>query len=287
MDIEGLNKTQFVFLVLLITFVVSIASSIMTVSLLQRAPDAVTQTINRIVERTVEKAVPGSTVTKEIKVVVKEEDLMVDAVSKNKARTVSIIKGQLEGTTTPKNILGYGFLAAKNGVVVFDAGSVEPGIEAGYSVVFGDGRVYPAVWKDTNDARVGTLYITPKDKKGFVVDPVLFADASKINPGQKVISLAQAGNIIRQGIVSSVKSIPGDTKESKPTMVVRTSLTAGDEDTGAPLVDLDGNVLGMMLSGRSNIVTSDDILSLIANNAPNASSATSTATGQVATPPLF
>lgn len=55
MEIKELNKTQLILLSLLITFVVSIATGIVTVSLMQQAPKSVPQTINNVIQRTIEK----------------------------------------------------------------------------------------------------------------------------------------------------------------------------------------------------------------------------------------
>lgn len=65
MDIKELNKTQLILLTLLITFVVSIATGIITVSLMQQAPKSVPTTINNVIQRTIEKVttVPAPTPT--------------------------------------------------------------------------------------------------------------------------------------------------------------------------------------------------------------------------------
>ena len=57
MDMEHLSKSQIVLLTLLVSFVTSIATGIVTVSLMDQAPPAIAQTVNRIIERTVEKVV--------------------------------------------------------------------------------------------------------------------------------------------------------------------------------------------------------------------------------------
>ena len=99
MELEELNKTQIVLLTLLVSFVTSIATGIVTVTLLDQAPPAVTQTINRIVERTVERVVPASpsspsiiTTEKETTIVVKEEDLITESIERNKQYLVRLVR---------------------------------------------------------------------------------------------------------------------------------------------------------------------------------------------------
>ncbi|MBK5215789.1 MAG: hypothetical protein JJE53_03215 [Candidatus Pacebacteria bacterium] len=55
MDIKELDKKQLILLTLLITFVVSIGTGIVTVSLMNQAPEIVPQTINNVIQRTIEK----------------------------------------------------------------------------------------------------------------------------------------------------------------------------------------------------------------------------------------
>jgi len=58
MDIKDLNKSQLVLLTLLVSFVVSIATGITTVALMdQNQVKTVPQTINRVIQRTIERVV--------------------------------------------------------------------------------------------------------------------------------------------------------------------------------------------------------------------------------------
>src|SRR3989338_8018073 len=92
MDIKDLNKAQLILLAILLSFVTSIATGIVTVTLMQQAPASVTVPINRIIQQTVEKIqqVEGKTTVNTI--VVKEEDLVVDAIAKNQSAVFTITK---------------------------------------------------------------------------------------------------------------------------------------------------------------------------------------------------
>jgi hypothetical protein len=96
MNLEELTKSQIVLLTLLISFVTSMATGIVTVSLAEQGVSPVTNTVNKIVERTKEIVVkvedPSSPVIIEKEVVVQEQDLVASAIAKNKNTAVAIYK---------------------------------------------------------------------------------------------------------------------------------------------------------------------------------------------------
>lgn len=57
MDLNDLNNHQFILLVIMVSFITSMATGIVTVTLMDEAPPNVIKTVNRIVERTVETVV--------------------------------------------------------------------------------------------------------------------------------------------------------------------------------------------------------------------------------------
>ena len=86
MDIEELTKSQIVLLVVLISFVTSMATGIVTVSLMDQAPTSVAQTVNRVIQQTIkEVASPGQTATVELPaktIIVNDTNTIADAVQK-------------------------------------------------------------------------------------------------------------------------------------------------------------------------------------------------------------
>src|SRR3989344_6281491 len=122
MDLEHLNRAQIILLTLLVSFVTSIATGIVTVTLLDQAPKGVTQTINRIVERTVERVVPEVSTSqvatvKETTIVVKEEDLITDSIAKNQGTLVRILARPVALPDVPSDVVGVGIVLNTEGLV--------------------------------------------------------------------------------------------------------------------------------------------------------------------------
>src|SRR3990167_3092076 len=115
---EELNKNQLILLTLLVSFVTSIATGIITTSLLQQAPPGVTQVINRVVEKTIEQVATegGKEIIREVTVVVKEEDQVVDAIAKNSKSIARITDNAFSDGV--QLFYGIGILVDKDGIVV-------------------------------------------------------------------------------------------------------------------------------------------------------------------------
>src|SRR3989344_2251783 len=125
MDVKDLNKTQLILLAVLLSFVTSIATGITTVTLMQQAPASFTAPVNNVIRQTIEKIqqVEGKTTVQTV--VVKEEDLVVDAIAKNKSSTFIVTKDtqDVEGNKIEVSA-GRGFVISKDDVVVADASLV-------------------------------------------------------------------------------------------------------------------------------------------------------------------
>jgi|TARA_Y100000310_G_scaffold267929_1_gene280281 S1-C subfamily serine protease len=269
MDLEQLTKGQIILLTLLVSFITSIATGITTVTLLDQAPPAVTQTINRVVERTVERVVPDKTqqgasvITKEVTVVVKEEDLITDSIEKNSASLVRI--NQAGGEDGAEGVfLGMGFLVSADGFLVTDGLLVA---QDGVYVVATQSGTHTArvVSQDENDS-VALLQIEPKEAvegeenthEEFV--PVTLSDHSALKLGQTVMALGGKNRTqVATGIISGLEfddvvissEEDGEVVEETISVLatIETTISLGNVLSGSPLVNIFGEIIGVQSGG--------------------------------------
>lgn len=250
---EHLNKNQIVLLTLLVSFVTSIATGIMTTSLLQQAPVEVTRTINRVVEKTIEKvatADPTSNSSKEVTtVVVKEDDMVVSAINKNLKSIVRIKERDTIIDVT--SFYGMGFVVSKDGTIATDKKTINPNNI--YIAIFGDGTEFilaPIGMEKKTNFILFKANITDKSKSKYEFIPVTFASAEP-KLGQTVVSLGgDISNAISVGrIISFITKESGTgTSTVKYISSIETDVSSKDLVTGGPLFDLSGNVMGIRTS---------------------------------------
>lgn len=113
MDVKDLNKSQLILLAILLSFVISIATGITTVTLMEQAPSSVTIPITKVVRETVEKVVPEGVNTTKDNLSPEERKLLED-LKAIKPLTVSLY---LKGETEDK-LLGTGLFLGDNKVVI-------------------------------------------------------------------------------------------------------------------------------------------------------------------------
>jgi len=294
---ESLNKQQLILLALLVSFVTSIATGIVTVSLLDQAPPGVTQTINRVVERTIEKAVTvpnqaAAVVTKET-VVVKADDLVIDAIAKNTRSIVRIREITGEGEGKKETFAGLGLIATKDGFIVSDLSIVyrkddESGnpIPESYIGVFPDGRTFSLniTLSDQDSGLLVFQAVLPDaEKTTYAFTPPRFASA-ELKLGQAVVSIGgDDSNAVSTGIISNLieRSVPpvqgstsatstesSDKAAQKILSAVKTDIRSPDQVLGSVLLNLSGEVIGMsagkVSTTRTVFVPIQKILTVVA-----------------------
>ena len=212
MDIEHLTKHQIVLLAFLVGFVTSIATGIVTVSLMDQAPPSVTRTINQIVERTVEKVVPAAvpasqgaaaaaaTVTKETTVVVKNDDLVAQSIATVQKGIVRIIS--LNDRTV---LVARGVVVDANGIVLSDRGALEPLGTINFEAILPGGEHVAAVMRipiGTSTIAVLDLQMASSSGKVAVV-PI--AQAGKLQLGGSIIRIGGSGSdTVGTGVIAKL-----------------------------------------------------------------------------------
>jgi len=309
MDIEDLNKTQIILLVLLVSFITSIATGIVTVTLLDQAPPGVTQTINRVVEKTVQVITPTETREREIvreTVVIKEEDLIVQAVKKNSTNVVRIGLEKSQGfrligigdESIPDIFkpLGTAFVITSSGILVADSSTLKG--NKNYIVKTKAGDLFEteilsrneeislvllqlravAGQEQTGDSSEDNIAPDGSDEPKISIPPSLppfsnitFAGGSSVDIGQTAIAIGLDDTIsILLGIVSSIDTIilPSPEDESvknREIISIYTSIDTSSSYFGGPLIDTDGDVVGINVSNtnKNRAIPSSRVLKML------------------------
>ncbi len=232
----------------------SIATGIVTVSLLDQAPAGVTQTINRVVEKTVEKIVPitqpAAVITKEIQVpvVVKEGDLVIQAIEKNAKSLVRI--QEIEPETKNLSFKTLGIVVSKDGLILAPRDFYQEGKK--YSATFADAKLLTLEYVDTKEERDIVLFRATSSEK-YTFTSAVFSNSDALKLGQTVVALGgdEARNSVGVGVISGIaeKSLPQDGSveqvQKKFRSVIETTLPLKDKSSGFYLLDLSGAVIGL------------------------------------------
>jgi hypothetical protein len=222
MNIEELSKSQLILLTILVNFVTSVATGILTVSLLDHAPAFVTQTVNRVVERTIE-TVAAAAPAAIIQPAPSNQELVTSAIGAAATRAVAIYSADT-GTSTPA--LSIGTYLPKTRAVATAAQDILP---KEVLIEFTNGSFVPASL--AHQGKGIYIYgfadgaVLPK-----MTSPALVA-SSDLKLGETVLALGSDGSA-STGIVSRVS-----------TKGVQTTLP--DIGTGSAAVDLSGNLVGI------------------------------------------
>ncbi len=245
MNLEDLSKTQLLLLTVLVNFVTSIAVGVLTVSLLDQAPPTITQTVNRIVDHTVETITPATPIQAIIPpapqpttVVIHDEDLLTAALAANTARTVSIYA---HSTSTQPIAVGA-FLPTAHAVVTVTA----YGLPREAIIVFADGSSAPASLSRSGSTL--TIYgFADTAHLPKVANPLLVAK-SDLKQGQSVLAVGLGGSALT-GIVSKIDED------------IHTSLT--NVTLGSAAVNSSGNIIGIAIDPYGTFASADKITGLL------------------------
>ncbi len=272
MDIETLTKSQIVLLTLLVSFVTSIATGIVTVSLMDQAPPVIPQTINRVVERTVERVVPQeaqmatTVITQEKTVTVKETDLIAQAVSRVRASAVRLhaFNDGVAGEFISRAIVvadGY-IVAQANGLTI---GSL-------YGVPIGDKVTTAKVL-----AIDGAYNVALLESDTATLSPAAFG-TGPVTLGQSVVGISGTSGVkVVSGIITSLAE--GEAKYPAFEVNIEESTLV----PGAILANSDGAILGMYTGKKTDIVPAGALIEIMKSLSSNSGVSATSTVGQVET----
>ncbi|MBX4209399.1 S1C family serine protease [Candidatus Parcubacteria bacterium] len=228
---EHLTKQQIILLALFVSFFSSIATGIVTVSLLGQAPPAVSQTINRVVERTIERVSPSATTTKET-VIVKDDHAAVNAIARVSKAVVRIYAGE--------RFAGLGIIISGSGRIVAKA-DFAPGETL--SARLDGGNIVPVAHLSNDPATGLSLFQADQSsdpKSARVYSAAAFADSDRLKLGQSAVLISgKETPAVATGIISSLAENKGF-----GTRLVASS-AAGSFDSRSVLANLLGEVVGI------------------------------------------
>ena len=263
MNMESLTKTQIVLLVLLVSFVTSLATGIVTVTLVNQAPQPITHTISKVVE----KMVPKEVLVKEKTVIFSSEENLVKIIKEASLAVVGVMVGttkDLTATTTNEEIRkkltpsGSGFFVSKDGIVLTNKHIVgDETLE--YVVITSDGKTYPAaVISRSSSQDVAVLKV-----EGNNFNFIPLGDSKNINIGQTAIVLGSDSgefqNTVSVGVVSGLNKTAAALNSFSGlgdlVALIQIDAATNPGNSGGPLVDLNGRAIGINTVGapRENI----------------------------------
>ena len=249
-----------VLLTMFTCFLVSIATAIITVAMLQVAPETLTQTVNHVVEHTIERIVSGTStpektisvvtnnVTKEVTVYAKEDDLLVAAVDKNQLRTAQIFAAGADSSASP---LAIGFVASRDGLIIVETKALLGDVAAkeSYQVTVA-GKYFsatPIIGQDTTK-KLFFLKLSGLNASS-TVDSVSYSRGDPKIARTVVVLGGADGSVVFKTSISKFRYQKPDATSTPPSLVgIETSPKIPEQNSGALVVDLDGQAIGIVVT---------------------------------------
>jgi len=270
MDIEELNKTQIILLTLLISFVTSIATGIVTISLMNQAPKIVTDTVHRVIEKTVERVIPGeqqATIIENTKtIVISDEDFIIKAIEQNSKSLVRIFTSSeaedTKGEIISKDIfVGLGVVISREGKIMINSSDLIGTLEIPeYFITIGETKLRLINLKELPNSGITLLSVhlveSGEDETQPIFKPVTFGNSSILKLGQSIISIGgEKSNNVLTGIISNLKvgtlqtttatSTDPTTEEKSVETVLKIETNLTSQLPMGLLINLDGELIGV------------------------------------------
>jgi serine protease Do len=208
---------------------------------------------------------------------ISNESQLIESIAKNVGQSVVSIDVKGQNTTSATDFLGFafpqtqtveaagtGFIISEDGTIVTNRHVVPTGTTS-VSVTLSDGTKYDNVQvigrtNDSSSQDIAFLKIT--DLKGKSLTPVALGDSSAVQVGDRVIAignaLGQFQNTVTTGIISgygrdvTAGDQSGAQTDENLTDLFQTDAAINEGNSGGPLVNINGEVIGINTAIASN-----------------------------------
>jgi|GEM_PF-50815 len=214
------------------------------------------------------------------KVELKGEAAVISDIAKNVGPSVVSVTAtqQASGSSSPLDSIfglgggsgnqtqqdaGTGMILTTDGLIMTNRHVVPSGTTS-VSVTLSDGTVYDdvkVVGRTAGSSSLDVAFLQIQDTKGHKLVPVTLGDSAKMAVGSQVVAignaLGQFQNTVTSGIISgygrSVQASASDGSSSENLDdLFQTDAAINEGNSGGPLVNLDGDVIGMNTAVASN-----------------------------------
>lgn len=284
---EHLTKAQIVLLTLFASFVSSMATGIVVVTLMQQAPEPILQTITRVVEKTIEKVVPTIVEKPGRQVVVKDEDLMVSAIDRNVRSVLALKIAEADGTLRSA---GVGTIVSIDGLVVTDTNNTGGGVIT--TTIGGVRYTLELISFDTGSllslGRLVPLVSTSASASPIVFPAAVLGNSDTLKVGQTAVVIGgRDGKTISNGLITNLDErivVDKDTKvETKILEGIGLSQVFTSTSNGSPIITLEGVVVGFVRVGANSelqvgvpVAVAKDLLKQLSDTAVTTGTSTTT-----------
>lgn len=263
---EHLTKSQIVLLTLFVSFVSSMATAIVVVTLMQQAPTPVLQTITNVVEKSIDRIVPTIVEKPGKTVVIKDEDLMVAAIERNSKSVVSLRSVAENGEVY---LAGIGTIVSPEGLIVTDKSNFQNG---NLSTTVNGVKYSVSVVASDKEGSLGLGKLVPVAPLSTSTPPVTFSavtlgDTGALKIGQTAIVLGgREGKTVTPGIITDLDVKTTTDKDTKVETSVLKNIDLSQKfaasSNGAPIITLSGVVVGFVsidstLGAQSGVVANE------------------------------
>ena len=249
---EDLNRQQVILLTLFVTFVTSIATGIVTVSLMDQAPTGATNTVERVIERTVADATGNDTSSNTASAASASAQANPTDI---RARAVNIASNSLvrialqdpsgNGSST---VTGIGVIVSKKGLILTDKSAVA--VFGSYVAMLPDGKNVPvAIIQSQDNGDIVFLAVALAQSAGETFTPAVFAPTTGTNApalGQSVVVLSGSDSTtVDEGYIRRINTNTDAVTSTTTLAGYTTSITSSSTIIGSLLFNFSGQLVGI------------------------------------------